>query len=569
MQEVAESRGGKCLSHTYVNSKTKLIWECSKGHRWEAAPNNIRTGTWCPSCAGKKKLTIHDMKKIAESRGGQCLSETYKDGKTKLLWQCSKGHRWETIPNNIKRGSWCPACAGLLKGTLEEMQEIARRRAGKCLSETYINNRRKLLWECANGHRWEASPVKIKNGQWCPTCSAGLGERICKEFFEQIFGEKFPKDYPEWLVNSRGNRMELNGYSPKLKLAFEHHGQQHYKPRTQFIRSKAELQTRQKDDEIKRELCEQREIALIEIAEVPTLTQIDELKDYIKTECEKKCVVLPDNFDSIEVDLRNAYANFGLKEALKELQTLAKKRGGKCLSDKYIHSHKKLLWECAEGHQWGATPTNIKTGTWCPECAGKAKLTIEKLRKNAESRGGKCLSDTYVDNKTKLLWECSKGHQWETTAHEIRSGHWCPICAGKRKLTIEEMRLLGAGRGGECLSNEYVNANTKLLWKCSKGHRWEAIPQKIRQGQWCPTCAGRRKTIDDMRKIAKSRGGKCLSDKYINSKTKLLWECSGGHQWSAIPSNVQRGSWCPTCRLSEGIKKRELKKKTNKNYRPR
>jgi len=32
MQQVAKKRGGKCLSEKYVNAKTKLEWECRKGH---------------------------------------------------------------------------------------------------------------------------------------------------------------------------------------------------------------------------------------------------------------------------------------------------------------------------------------------------------------------------------------------------------------------------------------------------------------------------------------------------------------------------------------------------------
>jgi len=39
MQEIAESRGGKCLSKEYVNNYTKLKWQCDEGHTWKATPN--------------------------------------------------------------------------------------------------------------------------------------------------------------------------------------------------------------------------------------------------------------------------------------------------------------------------------------------------------------------------------------------------------------------------------------------------------------------------------------------------------------------------------------------------
>ena len=47
-----------------------------------------------------------------------------------------------------------------------------------------------------------------------------------------------------------------------------------------------------------------------------------------------------------------------------------------------------------------------------------------------------------------------------------------------------------------------------------------------------------------MRKIAQDRGEKCLSQKYINSRTKLQWECPEGHQWSATYSFCKTQKHC-------------------------
>jgi hypothetical protein len=111
MHEIAEERGGKCLSDSYVNALTKLTWECAKGHQWEAKPNDVKGGTWCQKCAGKAKGTIEEMRSIAEERGGKCLSESYVNSKTKLLWECGKGHKWDVTPDSIKSGRWCRKCA--------------------------------------------------------------------------------------------------------------------------------------------------------------------------------------------------------------------------------------------------------------------------------------------------------------------------------------------------------------------------------------------------------------------------------------------------------------------------
>ena len=118
-----------------------------------------------------RKLTIEKMHKIDEDRNGKCLSEKYINNITKLKWMFSEGHIWEAIPDSVKRGTWCRACKGLNKLTIEEMQQIAEDRNGKCLSEKYINNSTKLKWICSEGHIWEAQPSNVKLGTWCKICS--------------------------------------------------------------------------------------------------------------------------------------------------------------------------------------------------------------------------------------------------------------------------------------------------------------------------------------------------------------------------------------------------------------
>ena len=59
------------------------------------------------------ELDIGDMRSAASFRGGKCLSESMTKGDlyTKLLWECHDGHRFEASPYTvIKAGHWCPEC---------------------------------------------------------------------------------------------------------------------------------------------------------------------------------------------------------------------------------------------------------------------------------------------------------------------------------------------------------------------------------------------------------------------------------------------------------------------------
>jgi hypothetical protein len=259
-------------------------------------------------------------------------------------------------------GTWCPACGGTQKRTIEEMKQMALKRGGKCLSKEYANIETKLLWECAEGHRWEAQPNGIRSGSWCPQCSSALAERICREYFEQLFGKRFPKVKPSWLRLANKSRLELDGYCEKLGLAFEHQGPHHYgldiySPITN------ERAIRQKErDRLKRLLCRKNGVILISVPEIPTRLPQNEIKDFIRSECEKRKIKLPKDFDSKKVNLRDAYAVPETKRQLDRLLAIAKERGGRCLSRAYKGHYVKLLWQCRHLHRWKAQPADIKGG---------------------------------------------------------------------------------------------------------------------------------------------------------------------------------------------------------------
>lgn len=173
MKQLAIGRGGECLSKTYKNLLTKLKWKCAEGHIWEARPHGIKyNNTWCPVCAGVTPHTLKTMQELAKNKGGKCLSSKYINAQTHLLWQCKEGHKWEATPHKIKnKGTWCPHCAGYTKLTLKQIKAFARERHGKCLSKTYVNNKTKMKWQCIDGHIWETSASAIMDHHtWCPEC---------------------------------------------------------------------------------------------------------------------------------------------------------------------------------------------------------------------------------------------------------------------------------------------------------------------------------------------------------------------------------------------------------------
>lgn len=60
--------------------------------------------------------------------------------------------------------------------------------------------------------------------------------------------------------------------------------------------------------------------------------------------------------------------------------------------------------------------------------------------------------------------------------------------------------------------------------------------------------------IDYFKKLAIQKGGICISDKYINCRTKLEFKCACGNIWTAEPRHIIEGRWCPKCGHQKGRK---------------
>jgi len=223
-------------------------------------------------------------------------------------------------------------------------------------------------------------------------------------------------------------------------------------------------------------------------------------------------------------------------------------RGFKLVGE-YVAASTKATFECAEGHQWGATPDSVMRGTGCPNCAGQVPPTKDVVNERIADRGLKMLGE-YVSSHTKATFACAEGHQWEATPTNIQSGKGCPICnrSGRKAntLTTQIVNARIADRGLKMVS-EYVTASTKATFECAEGHQWVTSSASVMGGNGCPSCAGQaRLTTQIVNARIAERGIKMIGE-YVNTKTKATFECAEGHQWDAAPASVVAICGCPTC----------------------
>lgn len=555
-KQIALDKGGECISENYTRITAPLKFKCSKGHCWEVVAQNIKKGTWCPKCAGRNK-GIEDCIEFALSKNGKCLSSSFNKYSDKIKWECKNNHIWEaSVTQVLTKGHWCPKCSHALIGQktklskeeinerlrkrgfeilttnitntqqradfqcfkghkwtavlanvltrtgcphcsgsifdFEKLKQIALKKGGKCLSSVYINSSTKLSWKCSEGHQWEATSNMIQKGTWCPVCSQLLTERICRKYFETIFGVKFDKIRPKWLLNDRGNQMELDGYNDDLKIAFEYNGIQHYKEHSVFHK-KNSLKQRVQDDKLKIELCKIKGIKLFVL---PYTVPINLFSSEIKKQSVELNVTPLFNYD-IEIDINELASNNYLESA----KSIAKERGGELLTEVIHFKKESIRLKCKEGHEWKTSLERIESGAWCLKCSGSAKYEYSFVKEKVEENGEyELLSKDYIksDNKLKVLHK-KCGREIEVKFVGWLTGYRCKFCsmkeAGKKNsIPYEEVKKTIEENGDyELLSSEYVNANTPLEIlhkKCGNIQGIKLSKWKSR-GQRCKKCNGR------------------------------------------------------------------------------
>ena len=244
------------------------------------------------------------------------------------------------------------------------------------------------------------------------------------------------------------------------------------------------------------------------------------------------------------------------------------------ISDKYIDSRTILKAKCKrDNHEW-STSWHVLYRDGCVEC--KKQITRDKkiieikhqlktINPNIE-----ILSNEYVNSKTHLDCKCLIDElTWKANWKNLSMGKGCPKCGGSLKLTLEDIieRLAIINPDIEILSDVYVNAHTKLKFKCKIDHYiWEAKWSAIQTGTGCPICGQRKNklTLKEVKKRLKeiNPNVKIIGTKYLGSKDKILCKClKDGNEWYSTWGTLQSGKGCPEChKLNIDIVKERLYK---------
>ncbi len=194
-------------------STQKVWWQCKKGHYWQAAAYT-RTGkrTGCPYCVGKKPwLGETDFATVypylaaqwhPTQNNGLSSSEVLPSSHRMVWWVCEHGHEWQATVKSRTEGAGCPICANRVVGENnslavthpELVAEWHPQKNGKLTPEQVVHGTtRKVWWMCEHGHDWQASIASRTGGSGCPYCA---GRAVIPG--ENDFASAYPELAAEW-----------------------------------------------------------------------------------------------------------------------------------------------------------------------------------------------------------------------------------------------------------------------------------------------------------------------------------------------------------------------------------
>jgi uncharacterized protein (DUF983 family) len=260
-----EKEGYKLLSNEYLNSSSKLIIRCNKGHIYKARWAKFKQGQRCNVCNGSVKHTYTSVKEIIEKEGYKLLSNEYLNAFVKLEVMCPENHTYGVRFNNFISGNArCNICkrkeiSKNMSNDIEYVKEIIEKEGYKLLSNEYLNNKKNITIQCGKGHIFDARFDNFLNGNRCPRCGREkTSSKAEKEI--QIFISRFvdiiSNDRTQILNPKTGFNLELDIWIPSLNKAIEFNGEYWHS-----------LEKTISHDRIKKKQCKEKNIDLLVIQE--------------------------------------------------------------------------------------------------------------------------------------------------------------------------------------------------------------------------------------------------------------------------------------------------------------
>ena len=588
-------------------SNKKVWWKCEKGHSYKQGIYSKVKGSSCPFCSNKKILKgYNDLETLlpdvaAEWNYNKNLltpSDVGIGTAKKYWWICPNNHEYMEEVRQRAKGCGCPYCSGhrvyegfndLLTTHPELMKEWDYDKntiSPKSLSK---GSRTQVWWKCEKGHSWQAAVYHRTKDRNCPICS-GTRQTSFPEQAVYFYLSKIYKDVINRYKDIFNNGMELDVFIKDINVGIEYDGR--------YFHNTSKALTREKK---KYEMCQSNNIKLIRIVESGTKK---------KSYCDKKINCLWDsgNYKDLDSALRDLFNYLKLDNSIIntkndriKIMELYKINNSavplienKDLCEEWDYNKNidldpnlmnqdsdiTVWWKCENGHSWKESISKRANGNMCPICA--RQRVISGVNDLATTNPELLYEWDYEKNtikpekisrgsNEKVWWICKNGHSWQTSVKNKRKINSCPFCPRQRIVSgINDLATLKP----ELLEEWDYEKNTidptkisqwsdtRVWWKCKKGHEWQVAVKKRTIGHKCPYCSNKM-VLKGYNDLATTNPELLVKWDYNKNKDIIptnitagsshhaWWKCDKGHSWNRVVRKQLKNEKCPYCKKNK------------------
>ena len=531
------------------------------------------------------------------TRNGELRPDQVTAHSGKKVWWLGKcGHEWQAVVNDRSAArSGCPYCSG--KRVLEGFNDLATVDPGLAAewhptrngslrpTQVTAGTAKKVWWECANGHEWQAAVGSRHKGIGCPYCSgkravagendlATVDPELAAEWHPTRNGELRPDQVTAhsgkkvWWLGKCGHEWQavVSNRSKGANCPFCSHPHER-KSNERFL----------------------KELAAAKSKVVPLEPYAgNSVKILMRCgECGHEWKVSPasilNNPERCPKCWEGRRGQALAKSNDEFVSDLAEVNPRVTPLEPYRGSKEKLRCLCAVcGHEWEATPNSLLRGTGCPNCDHSQTSYVEQcihLAFSLRLGGDAVLSrdrsvvgselDVYVPSKSLAVeygawyWHRGrvKGDREKAAACEGRGIRLVEVYDDFPKNEADPPGL-------ECvtfhspLSLAQNRPQLRALLDLLLGY---ADLQALSDGEFADVTAGayrrsrRKTTAEFVAELAAVTEKIEVIGQYRASNRKIDVRCKAcGHEWAATPGNLLSGHGCPRCKgLNHGVRSRK------------
>lgn len=261
----------------YTNARNPIEMVHHKcGHEFATSPYSFTApkGTRCPKCARNIRWTTEKFRGEVYKQVGEeyTFLDEYTNNSTKM--RCVHqvcGYEWRiSSVNFLDKGARCPKCAGNARVTHKEFTDRVQKIHGKNYKflEEYVSTHTPIKYLHSCGYEGKISPANILRGRECPQCKIETkGERFVRGLLEDLnIDHQTQKTFKGCRYKGL---LRFDFYIPRLNLAIEYDGEQHFFPVDFYGEgkeiAKKNFELTQIRDEIKDKFCDDNGINLLRV----------------------------------------------------------------------------------------------------------------------------------------------------------------------------------------------------------------------------------------------------------------------------------------------------------------